>query len=63
MEKYNLALQNTIIFLDDPSNYQDLHSGPPNYQNFEKCPFWLNIPIIPLSRVIFQLKNKEKIKK
>jgi len=29
-------------------------------KTFEKDYFWRNIPIIPLTRVIFQLKKKKK---
>jgi hypothetical protein len=33
-KKYNLASQTTTVSPNDPSNYQDLHSGPQNNQDF-----------------------------
>jgi hypothetical protein len=36
--------------------------APQTTKTFEKDLFWQNISIIPLSRVIFQLKNKIKSK-
>jgi hypothetical protein len=33
-KKYNLASQTTTVSSNDPPNYQGLHSGPPNYQDF-----------------------------
>jgi hypothetical protein len=56
-EKYNLAIQTTTLSLNDPPNYQDLHFSLRNYQAFEKCTFWRNIPRILLACVIFKLKN------
>jgi hypothetical protein len=37
-KKYNLTSQITIFSPNDLLNYQILHSGPSNYQNFEKMP-------------------------
>jgi hypothetical protein len=34
--------------------------APQTTKTFEKCPFWRNIPTIPLQCVIFQLKNSKK---
>jgi hypothetical protein len=36
--------------------------APQTIKTFEKCPFWLNIPIKPLPRVIFQLKKNQNQK-
>jgi hypothetical protein len=39
-----------------------LHMAPKTTKTFEKDPFWRNIPKIPLSHVIFQLKKKKNLK-
>jgi hypothetical protein len=46
--------------------YQVVYSSPQTIKIFKKYLFWQNIPIIPLLRVIFQLKiikNSKKFKK
>lgn len=54
-KNYNLAPQTASDFMDSPSNYQRLSSGPPNYQKFQKHPIYRNMPIIPVTHVIFKV--------
>jgi hypothetical protein len=35
---------------------------PPNYERVQQCPFCRNIPIIPLPRIIYSIKNLKKLK-
>jgi len=58
-KKYNLAPQTTTISSDSLPNYQGLHSCLKTTKN----PFWRNISIILMPRVIFKLKKNKKIKK
>jgi hypothetical protein len=37
--------------------------APQTTKTFEKRSFWQNMPIIPMSRFIFQLKEIQKIQK
>jgi hypothetical protein len=58
-KNYSLAPQITTHFANSP-----LNTPTPAYQttkSFEKSPIWRNISILPLPRVIFQLKTKKLI--
>lgn len=56
-KNYNLAPQIISYFMDSLLNYQQLDYSSQTIKMFEKA-FWPSMSIIPLSPVIFQLKNK-----